>query len=285
MKTPAQVTLIQRNRAVQINGFRCSVLSSLSTHYCGWLSYTQALPLGYVSVPQKLTGQECAEIVAKKAWTMRDRVTRTVKVPGLNQYQIQALGEEKFDKGVLTCQGQDARINGKFMKDIIAEREVQLLVEEEEFAAVGKEVEALTSRTKLACLASKGACAGEKTTFVWPPPRKECMLRRVSNLQGHYEGEGQLYAATSILGYFNVSRKPVQGHKALFMHLGTRVLLATATEVPCDQAWPVRYKCRWDMVQIDPGLGQYTPTSRCRMGGAEGSPPPARAEAQRVHER
>ena len=48
------------------------------------------------------------------------------------------------------CQGQDARINGKFVKDIVAEREVQLLVEEEEFAAVGEEIEALTSRTKLA---------------------------------------------------------------------------------------------------------------------------------------
>ena len=38
------------------------------------------------------------------------------------------------------------------------------------------------------------------------------------------------------------SQVPVKGHKAQFMHLGTRVLLATATEVPCDQAWPVFIK-------------------------------------------
>ena len=75
VKMPALVTLVQRNRAIQIKGFECSVLASLATHYCGWLSYTQALPLGYVSMPQKLTGQECAEIVAKKAWTLEDGVT------------------------------------------------------------------------------------------------------------------------------------------------------------------------------------------------------------------
>ena len=58
------------------------------------------------------------------------------------------------------CQGEDKRVGGRFLKDVLINEKITITISQEEYVELEGKMEAVTDRHKMACPASAGACAG-----------------------------------------------------------------------------------------------------------------------------
>ena len=117
----AQLQVIQHVPRFEIPAYRCRLTRDLAISYCGFSSYTQHLPFGYYGQSYALTREECRMAVQEKRFKTVLGVYKELKVPGLTAFQEIIAGEERFEAGVVTCVGEHAHLQGRFLKGVVAE--------------------------------------------------------------------------------------------------------------------------------------------------------------------
>merc|ERR1711973_544985 len=58
------------------------------------------------------------------------------------------------------CQGEDKRVGGRFLKDVLINEKITVTVSKEEYIELEGKLEAVSDWQKVACPASARACAG-----------------------------------------------------------------------------------------------------------------------------
>ena len=93
-------------------------------------------------------------------------------------------GEEHLTKGVVSCMGEDAHVEGVFLRGVIAERRFRLVVEEETFIYDMQQLVAESDETAVECPLAARGCAGAQETFYWETAAAPCTYRHVTSAQG-----------------------------------------------------------------------------------------------------
>ena len=61
-------------------------------------------------------------------------------------------GTESFSAGKMYCQGEDKRVGGRFLKDVLINEKITVTVSKEEYIELEGKLEAVSDRQKIACL-------------------------------------------------------------------------------------------------------------------------------------
>ena len=101
-----QATLVQRLTIERARGWTCELTRSRHTYYCGMLSYeTELMPIEFMHA-QKVHPRECRRWVHERTFVDPDRQTaHEVRVPGVTQIQVTAVGQGGNIQNKVTCHG------------------------------------------------------------------------------------------------------------------------------------------------------------------------------------
>ena len=197
---PEVVQIIQRVPVHRFVGYKCKLRTTLRAHFCGFDSYTQELPTGHTARPTKISREQCHKAVTEHKYVAEDGKTHEVSSPGFSSFQIQRAGEERFHAGEMRCQGESLHLDGRFLRDVIAELEVQLEITREELEVQDHKVMSLADREELACGWSSAGCAGPTETFIWETGSTPCMFQAVSVGHGRWNADRSLFPFGHIRG-------------------------------------------------------------------------------------
>ena len=184
-----EAVLIQRLSERRAKGWLCRATVTTNVHYCGFASYTQALPLSTTAQHRTTSLAECRHWVHGKTVRHPAGGLHTIAVPGISSFSVQLAGEEKIANGVMTCTGTDTTYLGKFLKKVLIQEEWNVEVFPEDFIVADNRVEAVTNREMIACAAPTGGCAGATTTFFWELTNGGCNLAKIRPVTGVLVGE------------------------------------------------------------------------------------------------
>ena len=195
--------LVQQLSERRAKGWLCRATVTTEVHYCGFASYTQALPLSTTDQHRMTSITECHQWVHGKTVRHHAGGQHTITVPGISTFSVELAGEERIDNGVMHCTGADTTYLGKFLSSVLIREEWTVEVFPEEFVVADNRVEAVTSREIVACAAPAGGCAGATTTFFWQITNGGCKLAKIRAISGWLQGE--LLKAEDRLLAFNLT--------------------------------------------------------------------------------
>merc|ERR1712015_207771 len=175
-----QATLVQRLTIERARGWTCELTRSRHTYYCGMLSYeTELMPIEFMHA-QKVHPRECCRWVHERTFINPDRQTaHKVRVPGVTQIQVTAVGQGGSIQNKVTCHGGTlVTADGRAQSGIVKEFEYQITVRRVNIQKIGSEVEAGSHH--LPCQFKHGRCvAGNFETYIWNATQT-CPLQQLS---------------------------------------------------------------------------------------------------------
>ena len=232
-----RIQVIQVQSQYRLPGYKCKLSESLHVSYCGISSYTQAIPFGYTMRPKKLTREECRRAVRDRKYKTPTGESHEVQIPGFTSFKVQVAGLETLTEGVLHCQGETMRVNGRYLKNIVAEAELHLTIEEETFEISQERVTVIRDQTQVDCALGALGCAGSLATYIWPAKPAPCSYRHVTNAQGAWDESRRRFRGNTPQITFDVAEHNV------------------ALPANCPGAGKLLYRTQFDalMVYIDEG--------------------------------
>ena len=204
----AKLQVIQHVPRFEIPAYKCKLTRDLAISYCGFSSYTQHLPFGYYGQSYALTREECRMAVQEKRFKTVLGVYKELKVPGLTAFQEIIAGEERFEAGVVTCVGEHAHLQGRFLKGVVAEQSYKLVVEEETIISHRGRLTAESDNAEVACSLASQGCQGAESTYWWGTSTEPCMYKHVTHAVGDWDAAGRLFVGKQPAVTFNISGAP-----------------------------------------------------------------------------
>ena len=175
-----QAVLVQELTIQKTRGWTCEMKRSKHAYYCGMLSYeTELFPIEFLHA-QQVHPRECRRWVHEHTFIDPDRqAAHQIRVPGVTQIQVTAVGQGGNIVNKVTCQGGTlVTVDGRAQTGIVEEFEYQITVRKINIVKIGTEVEA--GAHHLPCQFKHGRCvAGNFETYIWNAT-KTCPLRKLS---------------------------------------------------------------------------------------------------------
>jgi hypothetical protein len=101
------------------------------------------------------------------------------------------------------------RLNGKFLKGVIAESELHLIIEEEALEIEQGKVTVIRDQTQIECAVSALGCAGSLSTFIWPATPAPCIYKHVTEAQGTWDENRRRFRGETPQITFDVAENSV----------------------------------------------------------------------------
>ena len=108
---------------------------------------------------------------------------KSIKMNTENLIWADEVGLIKDQDGGVRCQGQQHRINGEIVEDILVLTQYRITVREEKFLIKGTQIESETAHLALPCQAHMEGCVTAEATFIWNRPEEKCMLQEVQAIR------------------------------------------------------------------------------------------------------
>ena len=182
--------LLHSEKAVRVQGWKCSVMVSSTTSYCGTADHSTPMydnSVTYENKPFNLKPQFCNEIIhARKVDLLRhfkqpgdeyplNSVEYQIHVPGVTSVGYVAIGKTYVSNGHLHCEGSTLRVpydNSSYINAGVQFKQIRIQISEESYKYQFNEerLYATISNTKLPvqCPIEQGHCEADYNTFVWP---------------------------------------------------------------------------------------------------------------------
>ena len=197
--------VLQSRRETRPRGWKCTAQFQRIVNYCGIASYTQAIPVADEAEDMHLDAGTCWSLVHKGVYRGPDGTKKPLAVPGRTTLSYITAGTANFSSGKMYCQGEDKRVGGRFLKDVLINEKITITISQEEYVELEGKMEAVTDRQKMACPASAGACAGVEGTYVWRADPNQCDVQLVTALDGQFNADQMIYTSSTAMAVFNVT--------------------------------------------------------------------------------
>ena len=134
---------------------------------CGSFSYEKDLRSPVGQLPISLSGADCHRLVSTREYKDEKKKIHPLKVPGVNEVNIDEVGWASSIDGDERCQGQRVDIDGHPVDRVVEYSTVMIIIKTEEFVISNGEISAEYSRETLSCSARQGKCSGALHAYTW----------------------------------------------------------------------------------------------------------------------
>ena len=179
----AKYILLQRSTEVGAEGYSCSIRKTTFKLYCGAYSHVKLAEVPRIDVPQEMPAAFCQVLVTTQGFNVPGGTLKSIKMNTENLIWADEVGLIKDQDGGVRCQGQQHRINGEIVEDILVLTQYRITVREEKFLIKGTQIESETAHLALPCQAHMEGCVTAEATFIWNRPEEKCMLQEVQAIR------------------------------------------------------------------------------------------------------
>ena len=175
--------LLQKSTEVGTTGYSCSIRKTTFKLYCGAYSHVKLAEVPRIDVPQEMPASFCQVLVSTKGFNIAGGSLEPLKMNTENLIWADEVGLIKDRDGGVRCQGQQHRINGEIVEDILVLTQYRITVREEKFLIKGEQIESETAHLDLPCKARMEGCVTAEATFTWRRPEGQCMLQEIQSIR------------------------------------------------------------------------------------------------------
>ena len=162
-----EVYVLQQDFTHRAPGYRCSMTRGTRRFICGSFSYEKDLRSPVGQLPISLSGSDCHRLVSTREYKDEKKKIHPLKVPGVNEVNVDELGWASSIDGDERCQGQRVDIDGHPVDRVVEYSTVMIIIKTEEFVISNGEISAEYSRETLSCSARQGKCSGALHAYTW----------------------------------------------------------------------------------------------------------------------
>ena len=173
--------LLQRVGELETGGWHCYMEVSDFLLFCGAFSHMKLLKTPTVDKPTQVSQAQCREWVTSERFVPPGTSeTRVLTLPGTTVISVNSLGVV-HPEGQVSCQGQDLKIGGNILEDILELTQYKITLTQETFEIRNNRVEAVAAHSVLPpdCIVENRGCITNEGTYVWDPILNHCKLRNV----------------------------------------------------------------------------------------------------------
>ena len=158
------------------------------TLYCGAFSHLKMLEVPQVEVAEPISGSDCYDAARRGKYKDHTGRNRDVELDSVTTFRINDLGALHEENGVVSCQGEDAKISGDIVHQVLKLSQYKVEVRREKYIEEEGALEAVYSKTKLpaSCKASEQICVTDARTYIYNF-KDECKYVRVKMINAHLE--------------------------------------------------------------------------------------------------
>lgn len=182
-KVDTKYILLQKATEVGTSGYSCSIRKTTFKLYCGAYSHVKLAEVPHIDVPQEMPASFCQSIVTTQGFNVPGGDRKPIKMNSETLLWADEVGLIKDQNGGVTCQGQQHRINGEIVEDVIVLTQYRIRVREERYLIKGGQIESETAHLALPCQAHMEGCVTAEATFTWKRPEEKCMLQEIQQIR------------------------------------------------------------------------------------------------------
>lgn len=175
-------TIIQRRPHNIFPGYTCKVQRSSFTVYCGAFSHLKLIQIPEIEVSEVISGDACYTAARKGKYRDHTGRDRSVTVGSTTIWTTNELGSLHDNDGTISCAGEDAKISGTLVHQVLRLSQYKVTVKRERFLVEGNNVEAITEKTKLPsdCLPASRICQSDVSTYIMKVT-PQCQFDRIQD--------------------------------------------------------------------------------------------------------
>ena len=193
VETPdlAPYTLLQEKKTTILTGYKCQVIESKFTLYCGSFSHMKIATVPDIEIPINLTPNQCQGLRQSGRFISPEGRAHKIRIGVNNIIKDYDLGTIQVTTDKVACTGQPTRVGNVVVNDMLQVSQFKVLVEEERYYLRDKRVETMYDHVLLPrnCPSSAIGCAVAKWTYIWDPPTDYCPLEKVRQTTMQTSGE------------------------------------------------------------------------------------------------
>ena len=163
------LTILQTRGHNIYNGYRCKVVRSTLSVFCGAFSHMKVISVPEIEINEPITASECYTAARRGRYTDHTGRTRDVQLDGITIFAINDLGVIHEDGGNIDCEGEDAKVSGEIVHQVVKLSQYKVEVRKEKYLHQGDRLEAVLSRIKLpaSCSIEDRHCSTDTETYLY----------------------------------------------------------------------------------------------------------------------
>ena len=184
-------TILQKRRHLKMEGYKCRVVKSIFTIYCGAFGHNKIMRIPKIEIVEPTTPHMCESMITTSRYTSLEGTTHEVRLGQETVFSVSELGVIHVEDNAITCEGETLKINGHIVKDVLRMAQYRVILDREEYIVEGKRVEALTDHVRLpaGCALEVRGCVTNEQTYVWTEPTNTCPYQKIRT--GNFNQEGK----------------------------------------------------------------------------------------------
>ena len=179
-----QYTIVQKPRERTVEGKSCLVIRSTFQLLCGVWAHLKLLTIPKIEIVEEMPPIACQQLIADEGYRVPGGSKYPVKMNQETIIRVDTVGVLQEQNGKLTCTGQQARIGGQIIDDVLQITQYRIVIREESFTLKGDSVEVNSAHLSLPCKTKTRSCVTAQGTFLWNEP-SGCNLQEVSRISAY----------------------------------------------------------------------------------------------------
>ena len=184
-------TILQKRRHLKMEGYKCRVVKSVFTIYCGAFGHNKIMKIPKIEIVEPTTPHMCESMITTSRYTSLEGTTHEVLLGQETVFSVSELGVIHVEDNAITCEGETLKINDHIVKDVLRMAQYRIILDREEYIVEGKRVEALTDHVRLpaGCTLEVRGCVTNEQTYIWTAPANTCPYQKIRT--GIFSHEGK----------------------------------------------------------------------------------------------
>ena len=180
-KGKTRYTILQKRKHLQMKGYKCKVVKSTFTIYCGAFSHSKLMTIPKIELTQPTTPHQCESMITTSRYMSLEGTTHEVLLDQETVFSVSELGVIHVDDNSITCAGEVLKINDHVVNNVLQMAQYRITLAKEEYIVDQKRVEALTDHVRLpqSCTLEARGCTTNDVTFIWQPPTVSCPFQKI----------------------------------------------------------------------------------------------------------
>jgi len=161
-------------------GWSCSISYSAFTYKCGVWGHLKTATVPQIQHTVTVSAPWCRTLVTSRIFIPPGSTENIPIQPNrVNIIPVQTVGALELKEDKISCTGQELKIGGHLVKDILEVKEFHVTIQEETFLIKDTSVEVQSEHLSLTCKDGETACVTGSSTFIWDPKLPACQLEIV----------------------------------------------------------------------------------------------------------
>lgn len=172
--------LAQRVQVQERRGWQCLITYSAFTYKCGVWGHLKTAQVPQIQHSMTVSAPWCRTLVTSRVFIPPGTTEAITLQPNtVNIIPVETVGTLELKDDQISCTGQELKIKGHVVKDVLEVREYQVLIKEETFLVKENSIEVQSEHLALTCKDGETSCVTGSGTYIWDPKLPACPLEIV----------------------------------------------------------------------------------------------------------